>query len=35
MSRAERKAMIAPGRPGLSLSRQCGLPEVAGESLGI
>ena len=28
MSRGERKAMIAPGRPGLSLSRQCRLLSI-------
>ena len=29
MSRGERKAMIAPGRPGLSLSRQCRLLSIS------
>ena len=29
MSRVERKAMIAPGRPGLSLSRQCRLLSIS------
>ena len=29
MSRGERKAMIVPGRPGLSLSRQCRLLSIS------
>jgi putative transposase len=33
MSRGERKAMIAPGRPGLSLSRQCDLLSISRSSL--
>ena len=32
MSRGERKAMIAPGRPGLSLSRQCRLLSIGRSS---
>ena len=32
MSRAERKAMIAPGRPGVSLSRQCRLLSISRSS---
>ena len=32
MSRGERKAMIAPGRPGLSLSRQCRLVSISRSS---
>jgi putative transposase len=32
MSRDERKAMIAPGRPGLSLSRQCRLLSISRSS---
>ncbi len=32
MSRAERKAMIAPARPGLSLSRQCQLVSISRSS---
>ena len=32
MSRAERKAMIAPGRAGLSLSRQCALLSISRSS---
>ena len=33
MSRGERKATIAPGRPGLSLSRQCRLLSISRSSL--
>ena len=32
MSRGERKAMIVPGRPGLSLSRQCRLLSIGRSS---
>ncbi len=32
MSRGERKAMIAPARPGLSLSRQCRLLSISRSS---
>ena len=32
MSRGERKAMLVPGRPGLSLSRQCGLLSISRSS---
>ncbi len=32
MSRGERKAMIAPDRPGLSLSRQCRLVSISRSS---
>jgi len=32
MSRGERKAMIVPGRPGLSLSRQCRLLSISRSS---
>ena len=32
MSREERKAMIAPGRPGLSVSRQCRLLSISRSS---
>ena len=32
MSREERKAMIAPDRPGLSLSRQCRLLSIGRSS---
>ena len=32
MSRGERKAMIGPGRPGLSLSRQCRLLSISRSS---
>ena len=32
MSRGERKAMIVPGRPGLSLSRQCQLLSISRSS---
>jgi putative transposase len=33
MSRADRKAMIAPGRPGLSLGRQCELLSISRSSI--